>query len=408
MSGLGRNHDFMRLWAAQAVSAVGYRITRTVLPIIAITTIDANAAQVALLAALSFAPGLVVSLFAGGLVDRRAKRPLLIGSDLFRAAILLTVPVAAHFGSLSMAQLYLVAGAVGGATTLFGIADNSFLPAVVAKSDLVSANSRLEASESVAEGIGPWIGGVLVSLIGAPLALVFDAASYLWSALLLGRVTKSGAPIETEAPAAGMFQDAIAGFRTCRAAPLVWRMLWATGLVAFSGGFFFAYYMVVTVDLLSLSPAVVGLIIGFGGLGSFMGALAAGPAERRFGLFNAIVLTLLLAKIWDFAMPLSLVFPEFAVPLLISAQLVGDGFMTISVILALSLRQLLVPEARLGRASASFHLIEGSALVAGALTAGALALFMPVGLVIWGATVGGLVAVAVLWTGRDAKPENAT
>ncbi len=408
MERLTANRNFMRLWVAQSVSAVGYRISRTVLPIIAISTIDATPSQVALLSALSFAPGLLVSLFAGGLVDRRPKRPMLVWSDLFRAAVLLTVPLAAHFGTLTMAQLYVVAGAVGAATTLFGIADNSYLPALVSKDQIVTANSRLEATEAVAEGVGPWLGGVLVSVVGAPLALAADAASYVWSALFLRRITETGSPTEDEAPATGPFADAIAGLRVCRSHPLVSRLLAATLLLAFSGGFFFALYMVVTIDLLALSPAMVGLVIGFGGLGSFIGAVAAGPFQRRLGLFRAIVLTLLIGKLWDFAVPLSLVFPDWAVALLISAQLVGDGFVTVSMILALSLRQQVLPENRLGRANATFHLAEGAALVAGALAAGALVQVLPVSQVIWGATSGGLIAVAVLWSGRAENPEKAT
>src|SRR5215218_6104112 len=158
--GLWRHPDFLRLWAAQAGSAVGSRITRTALPIIAILTVRATPTEVAVLSALGVAPGVVVGLFIGGRVDRAAKRPLLVGADVMRALLILTIPAAAWLGALSMPQLYAVAALVGAATTLFQIADASFLPAVVGPDRLVEGNARLQATESVAEAVGPGLAGV--------------------------------------------------------------------------------------------------------------------------------------------------------------------------------------------------------------------------------------------------------
>ena len=287
----------MKLWAAQAVSAVGARITRTVLPIIAILLIDATPTEVAILSALGFAPSVIVGLFAGGIADRRAKRPLMIGADIFRALIILSIPLAANSGVLSMGQIYLVAALTGAASSLFDIADKTFLPAVLPKEQLVDGNARLEASDAVAEGIGPWIGGALVGLVGAPMALVFDAASYLWSALLLGLVRRE-APVDTnlrEADGTGLFADARIGLRASLAQPMIARILLATIILSLSGGFFMALYMVVTVDLLALSPTMVGAIIGVGGLGGVLGAISAPALRRRFGAYGALVRSLAIA-----------------------------------------------------------------------------------------------------------------
>src|SRR5438445_386010 len=95
-SGLWGHRDFMRLWSAQAISAIGSRITRTALPIIAISTLNQPETSVALLWSLYIIPGIVLALFAGGFVDRTRKRRVLIAADLFRAA---------SVGSLSLAWL---------------------------------------------------------------------------------------------------------------------------------------------------------------------------------------------------------------------------------------------------------------------------------------------------------------
>ncbi len=187
-SGLWRHRDFLHLWGAQSISAVGSRITRTVLPLYAILSIDATPNQVAMLAALSTAPGFVVGLSLGGTVDRQQKRGLLIGADLVRAAVLLVVPAVAWFGSVTMGQLYAVAALAGAATALFQIADNSYLPALVRRDQLIDGNAKLHASDSFAEVTGPGLGGILMQLLGAPGAIVLDAASYLTSAGLLARI----------------------------------------------------------------------------------------------------------------------------------------------------------------------------------------------------------------------------
>ena len=400
------NVDFMKLWAAQSVSAVGARITRTVLPIIAILLIDATPTEVAILSALGFAPSIIVGLFAGGLVDRRAKWPLMIGADIFRALIILSIPLAANNGVLSMGQIYLVAALTGAASSLFDIADKTFLPAVLPKEQLLDGNARLEASDAVAEGIGPWIGGALVGLFGAPMALVFDAASYLWSALLLGLVRRE-APVDTNAKkteGAGLLADASTGLQASLAHPMIARILLATIILSLSGGFFMALYMVVTVDLLALSPTMVGAVIGVGGLGGVLGAISAPALRRRFSAYGAMVRSLSIDAAFNFSVPLSLLFPSAAVPLLVSAQLVGDGFMTVAFIMVVSLRQEIMAKEVLGRSNATFHLAESGALVSGSFLAAVLVLWSPVEWVIWGASFGGVVAVPIL-LGYRPTPE---
>jgi MFS family permease len=402
-----RNADFMKLWAAQAISAIGARITRTVLPIIAILLIDATPTEVAILAALSFAPSVVVGLFAGGIVDRRAKRPLMIGADIFRAVVIVSIPLAANSGFLSMWQIYLVAGLTGAASSLFEIADKTFLPSVLPAEQLVDGNARLEASDAVAEGIGPWIGGALVGLVGAPTALVFDAVSYLWSALMLGFVRKEETvePQGQEHGRSDIFADARTGVRASVAQPMIARILAATIVLSLSDGFFMALYMVVTVDILALSPTTVGAIIGVGGLGGVLGAMSAPAMRRRFGAYRAMVCSIAVATVFNFSVPLSLLFPPAAVPLLVSAQLVGDEFMTVAFIMVVSLRQEIMGREVLGRVNATFHLTESGALVAGSVLAAVLVIWSPVAWVIWGAAIGGVVALPVLLSYRPGSEE---
>ncbi|HEX9936923.1 MAG TPA: MFS transporter, partial [Longimicrobium sp.] len=370
----------------------------TALPIIAILTLRATPAQVAVLAALGVAPGVLVGLFAGGHVDRADKRPLLIGADLVRALLILTIPAAAWLGVLSMPQLYVIAALVAAATTLFQIADNSYLPALVGRERLVEGNARLSATDSVAEAAGPGIAGVLIQLLTAPVAVLVDAASYLWSALLLGRIRTREVrePAEVETAETSVLGDARAGFRACLAHPLVRPLLLADAVMYLFGGFFMALYMVLALETLRLSPAVVGVVIGVGGVGSFAGALLAERLGRARRTGAAMVAALAVGQAAVLLVPLAAGAGWLAIPLLVAQQLVGDACLTAYEIHALSLRQRVLPDAVLGRANAAFHVVTGVALPAGALIAGPLAIVAGVAPAMWVGACGALLAVPIL------------
>ncbi|HEX5726731.1 MAG TPA: MFS transporter [Longimicrobiaceae bacterium] len=394
--GLWRHPDFLRLWAAQAASAFGSRITRTALPIIAILSLGATPTQVAVLSALGVAPGVFVGLLAGGYVDRAARRPLLVGADLARALLILTIPAAAWLGVLTMPQLYGVATAVGAATTLFQLADNSYLPALVGRERVLEGNARLEATESIAEATGPGVAGVLVQALTAPVAVALDALSYLWSALLLSRIRVRETPVAASETRPTVVGDVLTGVRACLAHPLVGPALLAEAVVFFFGGFWLGLYMLLALDTLGLSPATAGVVISVGGVGALAGALLAEPLARRAGMGRAMAVSLAIGAAANLFIPLALANGSVAVPLLVLQQLIGDTFLGAYLIHSLSLRQRVLPPEVLGRANATFHVVTGLVLPAGALVAGPLAEAAGMSATAWIAACGGLLAAPVL------------
>jgi MFS family permease len=135
--------------------------------------------------ALPWLAFLVVRLPAGALVDRVPQRPLLIGAALGRAAVLVAVPVLGAAGWLTPLTLYGAATAIGVLTVVAQVAARSYLPALVAREELMAGNTALTLGEGVAQVGGPAAGGALIQALGAPLALVADAGSALVAALLV-------------------------------------------------------------------------------------------------------------------------------------------------------------------------------------------------------------------------------
>jgi hypothetical protein len=191
--GLAR-HDFRLLWLAHGISLSGSAITGVALPMVAIYALDASAFDIGLLTTMAWLPQLVLGLPAGIWIDRVRRRPVLVGADLGRALVLAVVPVAAVAGTLHMWLLYVVAALSGALTLVFDLGWAAYLPSLISRDRLVEGNSTLEATRTVVGVGGPGLGGLLVQILTAPLALIADAISYVASALSLARIRSHEPP----------------------------------------------------------------------------------------------------------------------------------------------------------------------------------------------------------------------
>ena len=368
--GLWGHDDFLRLWAAQAISAFGARIAREGLPMAAVITLKAGPQALGLLAALALAGQAGFGLVAGALADRLPKKLLLIGADLARAAVLLAVPAAAMLGRLSLVEIYAAGALMGALSVVFDVADHAFLPSLIGPSELIEGNAKLATTESVSEVGGPALAGALFQLLSPPIALAANAATYLASALCLTRVRSPPTAPPREAAADPPAFDLAAGLRIVLAHPLL-RPLWlgdvARGLF---GGFFSALYILYAIGVLKLTPGMLGLTIACGGAGGLIGATLAPALTRRLGAGRAIILTGLSGGAMLFLIPLAHGAPLAAMAFLALAQVLGDALQTAMQVTAATLRQSALPPHQLGRAGGAFLSAGAAAGVAGALIGG--------------------------------------
>src|SRR5829696_385176 len=177
--------NYRKLWAAATVSLFGTQVSQIAIPFIAAVTLHASAGEVGLLTTIEFLPFLLFTLPAGVWVDRFPKKRILVLGDLGRAAMLLSIPIAYAFGALTIWQLYVVGFVNGIMTVFFDVADQSYLPVILDREDLVEGNSKLQISQSSAQILGQPFGGGIVALLTAPVAVLIDAVSYVGSAGLI-------------------------------------------------------------------------------------------------------------------------------------------------------------------------------------------------------------------------------
>ncbi|WP_433086766.1 MFS transporter [Dactylosporangium sp. CA-052675] len=185
VGGLLRTRNFALLWVGQSTSAVGSAISTVALPLVAVSTLHAGPAMVALLTAATWLPWLLIGLPVGVWVDRWPRRRTLLVADIASAAVLVAVPLAAWAGALSATMLVVAALLAGAAGVFANVAFNAFLPSLVGAEDLMEGNARLQTSASVALVVGPGLGGLLAEATGAVSGVLVDAVTFLVSAACL-------------------------------------------------------------------------------------------------------------------------------------------------------------------------------------------------------------------------------
>jgi len=371
-AGLWRHHDFRRLWIGETTSQVGSAITGVALPLVAVSTLHSGAFLVALLAASTWLPWLVLGLPVGALVDRVARRPVMLAADAVALAAFASVPVAAWLGAISIAQLVVVAAVAGSAAVFFNTAYTAFLPKLVAEDDLIEANAKLIGSESAAKFCGPGIGGAIAQAAGPATGLLADAASFavsFWCLLgLRGREPRESYEPRARAP---LRREVAAGLRFVRADPFMRVDAIEAGLANLFLTAVDALLVVFLVRDVHLSAGGVGLVMAIASLGGVVGAALARPLARAVGSARALLVCALAGLPFGLLLPLAR--PGAGVLFAVAGQLpVVVGVVASNVIVG-SFMQTYVPAEMLARVSAAIRTIAFSAMPAGALLAGALA-----------------------------------
>lgn len=365
------HRHFALLWTGSTVSSFGSYITSIGLPLAALLLLHATPAQMGLLVALGALPGLFAGLFIGVWVDRLPRRPLMLAADLARALLLALIPLSAAFGLLNLAEFYGVTVLAGLLTVCFEVASLSFVPTLLQPDELVTGNSRLGTSASLAEIAGPPMAGLLISLLTAPLAILLDALSFLFSALCVSLIRVPERPhARVERP--HFWREMREGLHVLWRNPILRALAAYICTQNFFGGAFAALYLLYTVQLFGQSPFAYSILVAFGGLGALAGSFCAGLCARRFGYGRTLVGSALFFGALSFCTPLAagplpVIFTFMAFP-----QLVGDSGFAIYSINEISLRQTLVPEHLLGRVNACMHILSNSIMPLGALLAGLL------------------------------------
>jgi MFS family permease len=371
--GVWRNADFLKLWTGHVVSTTGSQLGFLAVGLTAAVALGASPAEMGVLGMLRSVPFLLFGLFAGAWADRLSRRPLLIASDIGRAALILSVPLAFVLGYLSLWQLYVVSFGVGTLNVVFAVAYVPYVPVVVRREDLLDANAKLMIGESVARVSGPSIAGGLIQLLTAPIALIVDAVSFVVSAVALKWI-KAREPAPNGKNGTSIWAEIKEGLRVVGQhrllLPITGSAAWGNlgdGVVSESG----ILLLFMTRDL-RLDAGVIGGLLAAVGIGGVLSAPLIAPLSTRFGPGPMLVGGMALWAIGYGALGLVPDSPV-AVPLL---GLLLGALGTINPLAStnsMTLRQAVTPNRLLGRVTSVSRVALWGAIALGSLLGGLLA-----------------------------------
>jgi predicted MFS family arabinose efflux permease len=384
----GWSRDFRALMAAFAVSSVGTKIAREAVPLTAVLVLQAGPGALSLLGVAATLPVLVLGLFAGVWVDRWRRRPLMIAADLLRFLAVISIPLAAWCGLLTMTQLFAVVMAVAALSLLFTAADAAYLPSLVEADRLTKANAARETIDATAEIVGPPIGGVLVQVLTAPAALLIDAISYLVSALFLFRMRHAEPVAPAQTQRRPILREIGEGLGALWHLPILRPLLMARAIRTFFGGMIGPFYVLYLIRHLGVSPAAMGVLIACGGVAALAGAALVPWVNARVPAGPGLIGAFAIKTIGLACLPLAGLLPFLMIPLLVLQQILQDSVTSFFAVNERSLRQKLVPNHQLGRAAATIAVVNDGLIPLGALIAGLLVQIVSLDTVLWIAVAG--------------------
>jgi MFS family permease len=388
---LWRNSDFRRLWVGQTASQLGEHAGLVVVPLLAVLTLHAGPTELGVLRAAGQAPILMLALFAGAWVDRWRTRTVMVLTDFGRTLALGAAAVAGFSGWLGLPALFVIAFAVGALSVFFDVAYQASLVRVVRRDQLVRGNSALEGSRSAAQIGGPALGGALVSLLSAPVAVASSALFFALSFLSIRRMRRAEPAPESPENQGHPEQE---GRQEQRKHPerhdRLWRRIRAgfrfvagdsalrTVCVA-SATFQFSFAAVMTVYLLflprelHLSGAAVGLALAATGPGALLGSVLAARLPQRFGYGPVLVAAAAVGDGVFLCVPALHGSPAVTVPVLLGVNFVfGAGGQLVNVTV-MAVRQTVTPDGMQARAAATITFAGMGLSPLGSLLGGFLA-----------------------------------
>jgi predicted MFS family arabinose efflux permease len=362
--------DFRKLWLGRSISFVGSEITSVALPLAAVLLLQADARQMGWLVAAQNLPWLLFGLAAGVWVDRVRRKPILVATHFGAAASLAAIPAAAYFDQLSMLVLAAAAFGASTMTVLSNVADRAYLPSLLAREQLVAANSRIQLSFSLSRTVGPGAAGLLVQSLTAPIAILVDVVSFVVAGTLIGTIRyRESQPPPRESRAVA---DILEGVKRVVHDPVLRPLVLCGAIHNVCSMAIMAVYVLYLTQSLGFTPALLGATLVTGGVGASLGSVVASRLVERIGVGPALIGSQALTGVARLLIPLASGPLAVVVLLLAFSEFLLGSMRAIYNITQISLRQSVTEAAYLGRVNATIVFLLWAPTPIGALAGGYL------------------------------------
>lgn len=360
---LTRDRNFVVFWGTQTLSVLGDSFSVIAFPLLMLEA-TGSLLQMGLLTSVMAVGSLSMGLVGGAIVDRFDRHRLLIACDVARLLLFAAVPVCWAFEP-QVWLLFVVAGVASVFGQLFQITYITAVPTIVGRERIAEANSKLQATASLASIGGPALAGLIASTVGVTAAIAIDAATFGVSALglLVVRLSRVAPAAPVDRP--GLGRDLRTGFVT--GARFLWRHPVLRVLTISLTITTFVTYGLTDVIIyqvrhgLGESENVVGYVMAAAGAGTCLAAVLSARLRRTFGFGACWITAMTLCGLAGVALALN----RDALVMGAAVFVFWFGLM-LAAVCSMSLRQLVTPDALLGRVTAAFWTIHYSLAPLGA------------------------------------------
>ncbi len=267
---------FRRLWLADILSQTGSQVSSVAL-LIVVFRLHSSTAEVAGLVFCQTIPAVIFGLYAGAIIDRFSKKPLLVGSDLIRAITIASIPFVSDLWAI-----YLLAFLTSTATAVFQPARQAVIPELVEESERVNANALSSLTFGTMLFLGPAIGGAIAGFWSVSAAFYIDSITFLTSALFLSGIPLPHMKTESTSTLKSLTKDIGLGMRYVWAHPVISYVFLLMFVGNVSLGFWFPVLPSFNASFLHGDNFTFGLIYSAFGLGSLLGGPFAPSVVKRF------------------------------------------------------------------------------------------------------------------------------
>lgn len=401
-SGVWTNEDFLRIWGAETISMFGAQIAVFAVPLIAALTLNATPLEMGILSAAGPAPRLVIGFVAGVWADRLPRRPIMIATNILRVVSWSLVPIAASLGYFSFSVLLLAAVLGGLLSVFFDAAWTALIPNLVGKRHLTDATSKLMGSASLAQIVGPALGGLIVGWVGGPAALWIPVITFAASAWIMTTMQHPEVMPDRTNSSPSMWLEVREGLVELWREPAVRALINASMVLNFGGFIFLSVYVLFMTHDLGLSSRGIGMVYALGGVGALIGALIAPWTARKIGVGPSILWSAVIFGAANLVVPLAFYLKEWALEIVIFAEAMSWLTLSIFNINRFALRQALTPDELRGRIGASSMTLIAGATMIGSLVGGVIGDIWGVHTALYVGVV--VMALAAIWVWRSPIP----
>jgi MFS family permease len=368
-----RDRDFRLLWAGQTASQLGEQTSLVILPLLAVLTLHVGPGELGVLRAVGQAPLLLFALLAGVWVDKRRTRTVMVLADLGRAVALAVAAAIALLGGLGLPVLLVVAFIAGVLSVFFDVAYQASLIRLLRREQLLQGNSAVEGTRSAAQIGGPALGGVMASLLSAPIAAASTALLFAVSFLSIARIRHREAIPARPGGTQRFWRQIQEGLRFVAAHESLRTVAFASAAFQFFLAATMTTYLLFLPRALHLSGTAIGLTLAAAGPGALAGSLLAARLPSRLGYGPVLIAAAAVGDSVMLCVPALRGSSSVTVPALIAINFVFGSFGQLVNVMVMAIRQTVTPDVLQGRVAATITFAGMGMTPFGSLLGGVLA-----------------------------------